>query len=100
MVYLNVILTVKDLGDVERVRALLAEAARRSRAEPGCARFEVYHSQADARTFLLVEQWESQAHLDAHRSGSAFVEHYVPSVLPLVERMPQPSDLVAADPAI
>jgi quinol monooxygenase YgiN len=96
MIYLNVILTVKNPQDVDRVRALLTEAAVRSRPEPGCARFEVYHSQADTSSFLLVEQWESQAHLEAHRSGAAFTEHYVPNVLPLVERVPHPSDLVSA----
>jgi quinol monooxygenase YgiN len=96
MVYLNVILTVKDPGDIPRVRRGLAEAAERSRSEPGCERFEVYQSQADERIFILVEQWASQTDLDAHRDGAAFVEHYVPNVLPLVDRVPHPSDLISA----
>jgi quinol monooxygenase YgiN len=96
MVYLNVILTVKDPADVARVRRGLAESAERSRPEPGCQRFEVYQSRADERTFILVEQWASEADLDAHRKGAAFVDHYVPNVLPLVERSPHPSDLVSA----
>ena len=58
MIYLNVLLTAKDPADAGRVKELLAETARRSRTEPGCTRFEVYHSQADRRTFLLVERWD------------------------------------------
>lgn len=94
MIYLNVVLTVKQTEDSERVRALLAETAARSREEPGCARFEVYRSQSDGRVFFLVERWETQAHLDAHRAGATFREFYTPNVLPLVERAPHPSDRV------
>lgn len=43
MIHVNVILTVIDAGDIQTVRDLLAEQRRRSLAEPGCARFEVYH---------------------------------------------------------
>ena len=93
MIYLNVVLTVKDPADIGRVEGLLAETAARSHAEPGCTRFEVYHSQADARIYFLVERWETQASLDAHRAGATFREFYTPNVLPLVERAPHPSDL-------
>ncbi len=47
MLHLNVWLTVKDPADVAKVRQLLSQAAGKSRAEPGCKRFEVYHSTAD-----------------------------------------------------
>jgi len=95
MIHLNVILNVKPGVDVDHVRALLAETAARSRHEPGCERFEIYHSQNDARTFLLVEWWRTQADLDAHRQGEAFTMFYTPNVLPLVERQPHPSDRIA-----
>ncbi|MEZ5560553.1 MAG: putative quinol monooxygenase [Pseudomonadales bacterium] len=95
MIHLNVILTVRNPVDVERVRALLTETADRSRREPGCERFEVYHSQSDARVFLLVERWQSQQALEAHRAGVNFREFYTPNVLPLVERAPHPSDLLS-----
>lgn len=94
MIYLNVVLTVKDAAQVDRVKGLLEETARRSATEPGCSRFEVYQSQSDERQFFLVERWETQAHLDAHRAGTTFREFYTPNVLPLVERAPHPSDLV------
>jgi quinol monooxygenase YgiN len=44
MIYLNVVLTVKDTADVPEIQSLLTEQCRLSRAEPGCMRFEVYHS--------------------------------------------------------
>jgi len=94
MFYLNVILTVKDRKDVETVKNLLAEACRQSRSEPGCARFEVYHSTADETKFLLNEHWESQAAIDGHRQGHAYTQIYQPKVLPLVSREGHPSQLL------
>ncbi len=95
MIYLNVLLTGKQDADADTVRALLAGLAVASRAEPGCERFEVYQSQTDRQHFMLVERWASQAALDAHRLADAFTNTYVPNVLPLVDRAPHPSDLVA-----
>jgi quinol monooxygenase YgiN len=59
---------------------------------PGCERFEVYQSQTDPQTFLLVEWWASEEDLETHRTNKNFVEVYKPKVLPLVERLPHPSD--------
>jgi len=39
MIYLNVLLTVKDPADAGRVKELLVETARRSRGEPGLHAF-------------------------------------------------------------
>lgn len=94
MIHVNVLLTVKDEKNIDRICALLAEQGRLSRQEPGCARFEVYHSREEPRLFLLHEWWESQTALDAHRAGKAFKEIYEPQVLPLVDRVPHPSRLV------
>lgn len=94
MIYLNVLLTVKDPANVQRVKELLTEQCRLSRQEPGCARFEVYHSQADETRFVLCEHWESQAALDAHRKARAYTTVYAPHVIPLVDRQPHPSTLV------
>jgi quinol monooxygenase YgiN len=94
MLYLNVWLTVKNRADVEAVRKLLSEAAQKSREEPGCKRFEVYHSTTDETRFLLNEHWESQDAIDAHRKAFAYTRIYQPLVLPLVNREPHPSNLV------
>jgi quinol monooxygenase YgiN len=94
MIHLNVLLTVSKPKDVDKVRDLLTQCCRLSRAEPGCARFEVYHSQNDATRFVLNEHWESQQALDGHRQAQAYTEYYQPQVLPLVTREPHPSTLL------
>jgi quinol monooxygenase YgiN len=94
MLYLNVILTVKDRANIETVKGLLIEQGRHSRGEPGCARFEVYHSTADDTKFLLNEHWESQQAVDGHRQGYAYTQIYQPKVLPLVVREGHPSNLL------
>jgi quinol monooxygenase YgiN len=94
MVYVIVWLKVKDPTNIDRVRELLAEQARLSRAEPGCQRFEVYQSKNDTSRFLLSEHWESAESLDVHRTAHAYQTVYFPQVLPLVDREPHPSDLV------
>ncbi len=94
MIFTNVILTVKDSTDIATVRTLLAEQRRRSLEEPGCERFEVYQSEAQEELFILVERWASAEHLEAHRQAPAFVELYLPKVIPLVERTPHPCQLV------
>jgi quinol monooxygenase YgiN len=96
MLHLNVLLTVKDRKDVETVKGLLVEAARHSRSEPGCARFEVYHSTADGTKFLLNEHWESQEAIDGHRKGHAYTQIYQPKVLPLVTREGHPCELLSS----
>lgn len=94
MIYINVVLTVKETSDVAEIETLLAEQGRLSRQEPGCHRFEVYHSQNDPRVFLLNEHWADQSAIDAHRKATAYTTIYVPKVLPKVDRVPHPSNLV------
>ncbi len=88
MVYNNVVVTVKDERDIDEVKSLLLEQTRLSRLEPGCDRFELYHSQSDAKVFILVERWSSAEALDQHRLAKAYVEIYKPKVLPKVDRTP------------
>ena len=94
MIYINVTLTVKDEQNVDKVRELLIQQATLSRQEPGCARFELYHSQADRRVFQLIERWESEELLAQHREANACKEIYFPHVIPLVDRVAHPSDPV------
>lgn len=94
MYCINVWLTVKDSADIATVRGHLAEAARLSRAEPGCQRFEVYQSDTEPAKFLLVERWDSKEALDVHRTAQAYTQIYQPHVLPKVERQPHLSTLV------
>ena len=86
MVYLTVVLRVKDSADIPEIRRLLSEQGRLSRAEPGCLRFEVYQSNGEPGAFFLVEQWETPDALETHRSARACTEIYKPLVLPKVDR--------------
>jgi quinol monooxygenase YgiN len=95
MIYLNIVLTVKNADDVEQVRKLLTEAAELSRQEPGCVRFEVYQSQNDAAKFILHERWSAQEALDRHRTARAYKTIYQPQVMPLITREGHPSHLVS-----
>jgi quinol monooxygenase YgiN len=94
MICLNILLTVKDVADVTTVRELLTAAMRKSRTEPGCLRFDVYHSTAEPRRFTLVEHWADQTAIDAHRLAEAYSTIYKPQVLPLVDREGHPATLL------
>jgi quinol monooxygenase YgiN len=94
MIYANILLTVKDAKDVPEIRELLREQGRLSRAEPGCARFEVYQSNVDETRFFLIERWESNEALDLHRKAKAYTEIYQPKVLPKVERQGHVSTII------
>ena len=87
-IYNNVVLIVNAPIDISTVAENLAELAAGSLLEPGCERFEVYHSDTDPALFMLIERWNSQEALDNHRLGLAFQQIYLPNVIPLVSRSP------------
>jgi quinol monooxygenase YgiN len=94
MIYLNVLLKVKDPANVETVQGLLIQQGRLSRQEPGCVRFEVYQSNNDPTRFFLNEYWENQAALEVHRTAQAYTQIYFPKVIPLVDREGHPCQLL------
>ena len=91
MICLTILLTAKDAADIPLLCDLLVQSMRKSRAEPGCLRFDVYHSTAEPRRFTLVEHWADQAAIDAHRLAEAYTTIYKPQVMPLVDREGHPS---------
>jgi quinol monooxygenase YgiN len=92
--YINVWLTVNNDGDIATVRNLLGRCQSGSRAEEGCVRFEVYHSETDPKRFLLCEHWRSRQDWEEHRKRPTVLEIYVPQVLPLVTRDAHFCDLI------
>lgn len=94
MFCINVWLTVRDAADVESIGELLRQAAQLSRQEPGCLRFEVYHSESDPQKYLLCERWGSEQDWKDHKERKAVTEIYAPQVLPKVDREPHFSTLV------
>ena len=48
------------------MRAVVLKLAAGSRKEDGCIRYDVLQNAAEPHVFVLVEEWTSNAHLDAH----------------------------------
>lgn len=94
MFCVNVQLRVKEESQIPLVRELMIRMGQLSRAEPGCLRYEVCHSQSDRSRFLLCERWESQGAWEHHRTLPPFKEIYEPRVMPLVDREPHIADLL------
>ena len=59
----------QDQQVAEALKALVAP----SRAEEGCLLYDVCRSADDATQLLVLEEWESQAALDAHMRTPHFV---------------------------
>lgn len=61
----------------ERHQARALEAYRElvaaTRQEAGCLSYELLQRVGESTRFLLVEEWESQEHLDAHTRTEHFV---------------------------
>ena len=91
MIHNNVILRAKRPEDIDKISGLLTQQAEVSPTEQGCQRFEVYQSESDTQTFILIEWWTSQEDLDRHKNAEQFVQVYIPKVVPLVDRFPHPS---------
>ncbi|WP_295693896.1 putative quinol monooxygenase [Lapillicoccus sp.] len=56
-------------GSEAVVRAALTELVGHTRQEEGCLKYELFESQATPGTFVTVEEWTSQAALDAHMAS-------------------------------
>ena len=66
---LRVVATIPiDPARAAEAAPALAELAASSRGDAGCLAYEVYESASTPGTFVTVEEWVSQAHLDAHMS--------------------------------
>lgn len=76
MIDITVVLCAKDINSVPQLRELLAMQMNLSRQEPGCVRLEAFESKTVPGTFILIEQWESQAALDTHRTAKGFTTVY------------------------
>jgi quinol monooxygenase YgiN len=50
----------------EQLKNLLTGLVGPTRKEAGCIRYQLYRNSADARDFTFIEEWESDAALDAH----------------------------------
>jgi quinol monooxygenase YgiN len=59
----------------QRVLELMTATQERARAEPGCISYAFAETLDDPGHFAIVQQWESQAALDAHYRSAAFIDY-------------------------
>jgi len=74
MIVLKVDLVVKP-GTEEKCKEYLRILQEHSRQEPGCLMYIGHQSTRDSRRFLIYEQYEDQAALDAHRNAHYFKQY-------------------------
>jgi len=53
-------------GKEDELRALLRGLIEPTRREPGCVTYELLQNTTDQTDFTFVEEWSSDADLDAH----------------------------------
>lgn len=53
-------------GKVEELRVLLQGLVEPTRKESGCVSYELLQNRTDPTDFTFVEEWSSEADLDAH----------------------------------
>lgn len=76
-------------GKLDELKSLLNGLKEPTHQEDGCIVYELYQNTQDPADLTFIEEWESQAHLDAHLA--------TPHVQAALGQIPQ---LVAAEPKI
>jgi len=74
MLILVVRLTIKA-GHEDEVLEPFRKLQAETRGESGCIMFVVQRSREDPRRYLIYEQYQDQAALDAHRASPHFKEY-------------------------
>ena len=54
---------------------MLRKLAETSRAEPGCLRFDVLQHMMRANHYTIIEVWQDQKSIDAHRAAARTKEY-------------------------
>ena len=66
----KVVARVKSLPEhVAAVRSALGELIDPTRREAGCLQYELWQNKSDPTDFTFIEEWESDATLDAHAAS-------------------------------
>jgi quinol monooxygenase YgiN len=82
MIYITAIIKGNPalITDLENVFEPLVTATRK---EEGCQRYEVHRSIVEPATFIVMEEWQSEEHIQAHNQSAHF-QHFVNAVQPLL----------------
>jgi quinol monooxygenase YgiN len=76
-------------GILPIARKLIAETVK----EEGCKRYELVRDISDANHLLILETWESRAHLDAHSQSTHF-KTFIPQ---MDSYLTEPSDVTVTE---
>lgn len=57
-------------GQEDQVKSVLVGLVKSARRELGCLYYELLQSRSNPYEFLLIEEWETQTHLDSHTAAS------------------------------
>jgi quinol monooxygenase YgiN len=80
-------------GKEAELQELLSWMVGRTRAEPGCERYDLYRKQGDAETFHLFERYRDDEALEAHRAS----DHYVEYRRKVTDLLLEPIDVLVLD---
>jgi quinol monooxygenase YgiN len=61
-------------GQEEALKTMLTSLIEASRVEEGCLRYDVFEIEKTPGNFLLIEIWQSDAHLDKHKETEHFLK--------------------------
>lgn len=73
-------------GNLETILPLLAEVAKKSRAEKGNLLYKVHQSNTDVNTILLYEGYKDEAAVEEHRRSDYFQAIVIERIVPLLEK--------------
>lgn len=76
------------------VGELLGWMVERTRAEPGCERYDLYEDREAQGTFHLLERYRDQDALEAHRAS----EHYLEYRRRIADMLRDPVGVIVLEP--
>lgn len=85
MIVVRVDMLVKA-GAEEQCKECIRNLQVHSRQEPGCLMYVGHQSTENPRKFLLYEQYQDQAALDAHRNAPYFKQYVHGGLDPIMEQ--------------
>lgn len=73
---------------LEKGKEILEELVKKTNEEDGCIEYKAYVSSENKLDLVIIEKWESNAHLDAHSKSKHFTE-LLPKLEPYTSKQPE-----------
>ena len=73
---------------IEEGKKILKELVEKTNEEEGCIEYRAYVSNENKLDIVIMEKWESNAHLDAHAKTKHFTE-LLPKLGPFTSKEPE-----------